>query len=77
MGKRVKLYKRWSRSGRPYDRSKFLDYKHFVRQVSDKTYEKYLGDIGINNEIPEQEVRESPKVKTKKAYSLLKHFKQD
>ena len=39
--KRDKLYKRCSRSGRPYDQSKILDYKHLVRRVSDKLYEKY------------------------------------
>ena len=45
MRKRDKLYKRWSRSGRPYDQSKFLNYKQLVRRVSEKAYEKYLGDI--------------------------------
>ena len=68
MRKRDKLYKRWSRSGRPYDHSKFLDYKHLVRQVSDKAYGKYLGDIlGINIEISDQDVGGHPVVKTKKA----------
>ena len=43
--KRDKLYKRWSRSGRPYDHNKFLDQKHLVRRVSERAYEKYLGDI--------------------------------
>ena len=61
MRKRNKLYKRWSRSGRPYDQSKFLNYKQLVRRVSEKAYEKYLGDIlGINNEIPDQDVVEPP-----------------
>ena len=61
MRKRDKLYKRWSRSGRPYDQSKFLNYKQLVRRVSEKAYEKYLGDIlGINNEIPDQDVVEPP-----------------
>ena len=78
MRKLDKLYKRWSRSGRPHDQSKFLNYKHLVRRVSEKAYEKYLGDIlGINNEIPDQDVGEPLKVKTKKLYSLLKHSKQD
>ena len=78
MRKCDKLYKRWSRSGRPYDQSKFLNYKQLVRRVSEKAYEKYLGDIlGINNEIPDQDVVEAPKVKTKKLYSLLKHSKHD
>ena len=68
MRKREKLYKRWSRSGRPYDHSKFLDYKHLVRQVSDKAYGKYLGDIlGFNIEISDQDVGAPPMVKTKKA----------
>ena len=71
-----KLYKRWSRSSRPFDQSKFLDYKHLA--VSDTAYdEKYL-HLGINNnEISDQDVGEPPKVKTKKLYSLLKHFKHD
>ena len=78
MRKRDKLYKRWSRSGGPYDQSKFLNYKHLVRRVSEKAYEKYLGDIlGINYEITDQDVGEPPKVKNKKLYSLLKHSKQD
>ena len=45
MRKRDKLYKHWSRSGRPYDQSKYLNYKQLVRRVSEKAYEKYLGDI--------------------------------
>ena len=78
MRKQDKFYKRWSRSGRPYDQSKFLDYKHLFRRVSDKTYEKYIGDIlGVNNEISILCVGEPPKVKTIKLYSLLKHSKQD
>ena len=65
-------------SGRPYDQTKFLDYKYLVKRVSDKAYEKYLGDIlGINNEISGQDVGELLMVKTKKFYSLLKHSKQD
>ena len=76
--KRDKLYKRWSRSGRPYDHNKFLEQKHLVRRVSKRAYEKYLGDIlGFNNERDGQNMREPPKVKTKKLYSLLKHSKQD
>ena len=59
MRKRDKLYKRWFWSGRPYDQSKFLDYKHSVRRIVDKAYEKYLGDIlGINSEISDQNVGE-------------------
>ena len=34
--KRDKLYKRWSRSGRPYDHNKFLEQKHLVRRVSER-----------------------------------------
>ena len=76
--KRDKLYKRWSRSGRPYDHNKFLEQKHLVRRVSERAYEKYLGDIlGLNNERDDQNMGEPPKVKTKKLYSLLKHSKQD
>ena len=30
MRKRDKLYKRWSRPGRPYDQSRFIEYKHLV-----------------------------------------------
>ena len=78
MRKRDKLYKRWSRSGRPYDQSKLLNSKHLVRRASEKAHEKYLGDIfGINNEIPDQDVGKPPEVKTKKLYILLKHSKQD
>ena len=78
MRKRDKLYKRWSRSGRPYDQSRFIEYKHLVRRVSDRAHEKYLGDIlGLNNDQEDQNGGESPKVKTKKLHSLLKHSKQD
>ena len=78
MRKRDKLYKRWSRSGRPYDQSGFIEYKHLVRRVSDRAYEKYLGDIlGLNNYQEDQNGGEPPKAKTKKLYSLLKHSKQD
>ena len=49
--KRDKLYKRWSRSGRPDDQKKFLELKHLVRRITDRAYEKYLKDIlGLNNE---------------------------
>ena len=76
MRKRDKLYKRWSRSGRPDDQKKFLDLKHLVRRITDRAYEKYLKDIqGLNNE--EDDPDAPPKVKTKKLYSLLKHSKQD
>ena len=76
MRKRDKLYKRWSRSGRPDDQKKVLDQKHLVRRITDRAYEKYLKDIlGLNNE--EDDLDAPPKVKTKKLYSLLKHSKQD
>ena len=76
--KRDKFYKRWSRSGKPYNQSRFIEYKHLVRRVSDRAYEKYLGDIlGPNNDQEDQNGGEPSKVKTKKLYSLLKHSKQD
>ena len=62
----LKLYRRWSRSGRPDDQKKFLDKKHLVRRIIDRAYEKYLKDIlAFDLEAP-------PKVKTKKLFSLLK-----
>ena len=42
MRKCDKLYKRWFRSDRPYGQSKFLNYKHLARRVSEKAYEKIL-----------------------------------
>ena len=76
MRKRDKLYRRWSRSGRPDDQKKFLDQKHLVPRITDRAYEKYLKDIlGIYNE--EDDLVDPPKVKTEKLYSLLKHSKQD
>ena len=76
MRKRDKLYRRWSRSGRPDDQKKFLDQKHLVCRIIDRAYEKYLKDIlGLNDE--EHDLESPPKVKTKKLYSLLKHSKQD
>ena len=62
MRKRDKLYKRWSRSGRPYDQSRFIEFKHLVRRVSDRAYEKYLGDIlGLNNDQEDQNGGEPPR----------------
>ncbi|MEW8548673.1 MAG: reverse transcriptase family protein, partial [Candidatus Thiodiazotropha sp.] len=76
MRKRDKLYRRWSRSGRPDDQKKFLDQKHLVRRITERAYEKYLSDIlGINRD--DDDLDAPPKVKTKKLYSLLKHSKQD
>ena len=74
--KLYKLYKRWCRSGIPYDQKKFLEQKHLVRRISDRAYEKYLKDIlGINND--DDDLDTPPKVKTKKLYSLLRHSKQN
>ena len=51
-----KLYKRIKRSGRPNDTKKFQEYKHLVRRVTDRAYERYLGDIlGINNTTDQEE----------------------
>ena len=36
MRKRDKPYKRWSRSSRPYDQSRFIEYKHLPQRVSDR-----------------------------------------
>ena len=56
MRKRDKLYKRMKRSGRLNDTKKFLEYKHFVRRVTDRAYERYLGDIlGINTTTEQKE----------------------
>ena len=77
MRKRDKLYKRMKRSGRPNDTKKFQEYTHLVRRVSDRAYERYLGDILGINTTAEQEENSPPKMNTKKMYSLLKHSKQD
>ena len=43
-----------------------IEYKHLVRQVSDRASEKYQGDIlGLNNDKEDQDGGEPPKVKTK------------
>ena len=76
MRKRDKLYKRMKRSGRPND-TNILQYKHLVRRVTDRAYERYLGDILKINTTTEQEEKSPLKVNTKKMYSLLKHSKQD
>ena len=76
MRRRDKHYKRWTRSCRPIDQKKFLEYKHLVRRVSEMAYEKYIGDIlGIQQEADDLDT--PAKVNTKKLYSLLKHAKQD
>ena len=51
MRKRDKLYRRWSRSGRPDDQKKFLAQKHLVRRIIDRANENYMKDIlGLNDE---------------------------
>ena len=77
MRKRDKFYKRMKRSGRPSDSKKFHEYKHLVRRVTDRAYERYLGDILGLNATDSPEKKSPPKVNTKKLYSLLKHSKQD
>ena len=70
MRKRDKLYRRWSRSGRPDDQKKFLDQKHLVCRMIDRAYEKYLKDIlGLNDE--EHDLEAPPKVKTKNCILFL------
>ena len=77
MRKRDKLYKRWSRSARPYDQSRFIEFKHLVWRVSDRAYEKYLGDILCLDNGQEDHIGgQPPKVKTEKLYSLLNRSKQ-
>ena len=64
--KQDKLYKRWTMSSRPYDHNKFLEQKHLVRRVSERSYEKYLGDIlGLNNERDDQNMGEPHKGQNK------------
>ena len=47
--RRDKHFKRWSRSKGPIDPKKFLEYKHLVRRVSKRAYERYIRDIlGLN-----------------------------
>ena len=71
------------RSGRPNDTKIFLEHKHLVRRVTDRAYERDLGDIVGINATTEQEENSPPppppppKVKTKKMYLLFKHSKQD
>ena len=77
MRKRDKLYKRMKRSDRPNDTKKFLEFKHLVHRVTDRAYERYLGNTLWINTTTEQEENSPPKVNTKKMYSLLKHSKQD
>ena len=55
MRKRDKLYKRMKQPGRPNDTKKFLEYKHLVRRVTDRTYERYLCHILRLNTTTEQE----------------------
>lgn len=68
------LVRRWCRSGRPNDEKKFLDLKHLVRRLAERSYQKYLGDIlGLNADTNDFDNGAPPKVKNKKLYSLLKH----
>ena len=54
--KKDKWYKRMKRSGRQNDTKKFLEFKHLVRRVTDRAYERYLGDIlGINTTTEQEE----------------------
>ena len=77
MRKRDKLHKRMKRSGRQNDTKKFLEYKHLVRRVTDRAYERYLGDILGINTTTEKDEKSHPKMNTKTMYTLLKHSKQD
>ena len=57
--------------GRSHNQSMFTEYKPLVRWVSDKAYEKYLGDIlGLNTDNLDHDLGEIPKVKTKKNVTL-------
>ena len=75
MRKRDKLYKRMKRSGRPNDTKKFLEYKHLVRRVIDRAYERYLDDILGINTTTQQEENSPPKVNTKKDVFTTQAFK--
>ena len=56
MRKSNKLYKRMKQSGRSNDTKKFQEYKHLVRRVKDRAYERYLGDsLGINTTTEQEE----------------------
>ena len=58
----------------PLTRKKILDYKHIIRRVSERAYEKYIWDIlGMKQETDDLDT--PPKVNTKKLFSLLKHSK--
>ena len=57
-------------SGRLNDIKKFQQYKHLARRVTDRAYERYLGDILGINTTSEQVENSPPKVNTKKMYSL-------
>ena len=78
MHKRDKWYRRWNRSGKPNGQKKFLDLKHLVLRLVERSYPKYLGDIlGLNADTNDLDNSAPPKVKHKKFYSLLKHSEQD
>ena len=73
MRKRDKLYKRMKRSGRPNDTRTVQEYQHLVRRVTDRAYERYLGNILGIYTTTEQQENSPPKVNAKKMYSLIKH----
>ena len=77
MRKRDKLYKRMKRSGRPNDTKVFQKYKHLIRRVTDRAYERYIGDILGINTTTEQKENSPPKVNIKKMFSLFKHSIKD
>ena len=52
-------------------KKKFQEYKHLVCRVTDRAYERYLGDILGINTINEQEENSPPKVNTKMMYSSI------
>ena len=72
--KRDKLYKRWSRSGRPYDQSKFIEYKHLVRRVSDRAYEKYQGTSCASIMTRKTKMLENPKGQIQKTLFTAQAF---
>ena len=54
------------------DQTKFLQLKHLVRQLLEKSHEKYLQNtLGLSNEAGDHAGEVPPEVKTKNLYSLL------
>ena len=67
MREKNKYYKRWNRSGRPNNHKKFSDLKHLVRRLTDRAYEKYLGDnLGVSVDTNDLDTDSSPKVNNMK-----------